>query len=58
MTGNLDSETQQEIMDIFRDLANKGKCVILVSHSPEVASQCDERYELIKQAKSRPGSKK
>ncbi len=47
-TGNLDSETQNEIMAIFRDLANQGKCVILVSHSPEVATMCDERYELVK----------
>ena len=31
-TGNLDSETQEEIIKIFRDLANQGKCVILVSH--------------------------
>lgn len=47
-TGNLDGETQQEIMDIFRQLADHGKCVILVSHSPEVAAFCDERYELKK----------
>lgn len=47
-TGNLDTETQNEIMDIFRELANQGKCVILVSHSPDVAAMCDERYELIK----------
>ena len=45
-TGNLDRETQKEIMEIFRELANQGKCVILVSHSPEVAAMCDERYEL------------
>lgn len=47
-TGNLDKETQDEIMEIFRDLANQGKCVILVSHSPDVAEACDERYELTK----------
>ena len=47
-TGNLDRDTQKEIMDIFRELANGGKCVILVSHSPEVAEMCDERYELTK----------
>lgn len=47
-TGNLDRDTQKEIMDIFRELANQGKCVILVSHSPEVAEMCDERYELTK----------
>ena len=47
-TGNLDRDTQKEIMEIFRDLANQGKCVILVSHSPDVAEMCDERYELTK----------
>ncbi len=47
-TGNLDTETQNEIMHIFLDLAEQGKCVILVSHSPEVAAMCDERYELKK----------
>lgn len=45
-TGNLDTDTQQEIMDIFRKLADSGKCVILVSHSPTVASMCDQCYEL------------
>ncbi|MGN0527920.1 MAG: ABC transporter ATP-binding protein [Eubacterium sp.] len=45
-TGNLDCETQNEIMAIFRSLANQGKCVILVSHSPQVAQMCDEIYEL------------
>ena len=47
-TGNLDRDTQKEIMDIFRDLTEQGKCVILVSHSPDVAAMCDERYELTK----------
>ena len=47
-TGNLDRDTQKEIMDIFRELANQGKCVILVSHSPDVATMCDECYELTK----------
>ena len=47
-TGNLDAETQNEIMDIFRRLAQAGKCVILVSHSPQVAQMCDECFELKK----------
>ncbi|MBQ6707443.1 MAG: ABC transporter ATP-binding protein [Clostridia bacterium] len=47
-TGNLDRDTQKEIMEIFRSLADQGKCVILVSHSPEVAQMCDEKYELVK----------
>ncbi len=52
-TGNLDRDTQKEIMDIFRELANQGKCVILVSHSPDVADMCDEKYELTKISKKR-----
>ena len=47
-TGNLDRDTQKEIMGIFRELTDAGKCVILVSHSSEVAEMCDERYELTK----------
>ena len=47
-TGNLDRETQNEIVEIFKSLAKQGKCVILVSHSAEVADMCDERYELTK----------
>jgi putative ABC transport system ATP-binding protein len=46
-TGNLDGETQDEIMQIFKDLAHKEeKCVIIVSHSPDVAKQADEVFEL------------
>lgn len=45
-TGNLDEETQDDIMAIFRELTLQGKCVILVSHSPKVASMCDECYDL------------
>ena len=52
-TGNLDGETQNEIIGIFRALADQGKCVILVSHSPQVASMCDERYELVKLNRSK-----
>ena len=48
-TGNLDGETEKSIMNIFKDLAASGKCVILVSHSPSVAKSCDVNYELKKQ---------
>lgn len=52
-TGNLDGDTQDEIMQIFRTLADQGKCVILVSHSPQVASMCDETNELKPQTKGK-----
>ena len=45
-TGNLDGETQEEIMSIFRGLANEGKSIILVTHSPIVAKSADVVYEL------------
>lgn len=45
-TGNLDVETQREIMKIFRRLADEGKCVIIVTHSPDVASAADVKFEL------------
>ena len=47
-TGNLDVETQQEIIGIFRMLAEEGKCVIIVTHSPDVAKTADFVYELKK----------
>lgn len=47
-TGNLDGETQSGIMKIFRSLADEGKCVIIVTHSPDVAREADVVYELSK----------
>ena len=40
-TGNLDKETEKEIMKIFRTLARERKCVILVTHSKNVADGAD-----------------
>lgn len=47
-TGNLDEETQNDIVSIFRELAEQGKCVIIVTHSKEVAEHADVVYELKK----------
>ena len=45
-TGNLDTDTQKDIMKILRNLADEGKCVIIVTHSPEVSKLSDVVYEL------------
>ncbi|MGN1276739.1 MAG: ATP-binding cassette domain-containing protein [Floccifex sp.] len=45
-TGNLDKETQDSIIDIFKDLSRQGKCIILVSHAKDVIEACDEKIEL------------
>lgn len=47
-TGNLDGETQDEILAILRKLADMGKCVIVVTHSPVVAKKSDIIYQLVK----------
>ncbi len=46
-TGNLDYETEQKVMQILIDLAHKSeKCVIIVTHSKEVAAYADIVYNL------------
>ena len=41
-TGNLDPATQDDIMRIFLDLAHQqGRCVIIVTHSPQIAEMSD-----------------
>jgi len=46
-TGNLDSETEQEIIRIFRMLAEEyGKTIIVVTHSNEVSKLSDKRVLL------------
>jgi putative ABC transport system ATP-binding protein len=41
-TGNLDGETEDTIIGLFRQLASeKDKCVIVVTHSEKVAKQAD-----------------
>ena len=47
-TGNLDGETEAEIIKILRDLANQGKCVIIVTPTPAVAKAADHIYDLSK----------
>lgn len=42
-TGNLDTATEKEIIDVFKDLAhNFGKTIIVVTHSDEVARMSDK----------------
>ena len=37
-TGNLDSQTSEEIMRVFEGLADSGQTVIMVTHEPDIAA--------------------
>jgi putative ABC transport system ATP-binding protein len=37
-TGNLDSQTSEEIMRVFEELATQGQTVIMVTHEPDIAA--------------------
>jgi putative ABC transport system ATP-binding protein len=38
-TGALDTRTSEEIMDIFDDLSQQGKTILLVTHEPDIAER-------------------
>jgi putative ABC transport system ATP-binding protein len=45
-TGNLDSSTSLEIMDLIRELHVGGQTVVIVTHEPEIAEQCQRVVRL------------
>lgn len=46
-TGNLDEKNSREILKIFIDLAhNDNKCVVIVTHSPSLATKCDVQLKI------------
>ena len=40
-TGNLDSRTSEEIMEVFRELHSQGNTIILITHDNDVARQAE-----------------
>ena len=47
-TGALDTETSQEIMDLFKRLnQDEGTTIIMVTHDPHVAAQCERVVKII-----------
>ena len=49
-TGNLDTKSTGEIMEIFKDLHSNGSTIILVTHEPDIA-QAAARQILVKDGK-------
>ena len=40
-TGNLDSRTAREVMDLLKQLHSEGQTIVIVTHDPRVAAQAD-----------------
>ncbi|UGV41889.1 ABC transporter ATP-binding protein [Methanococcoides orientis] len=47
-TGNLDSKTGKEIMELFTDLNNKGRTIIMITHDPNLAKKYADRVVYLK----------
>jgi putative ABC transport system ATP-binding protein len=45
-TGNLDSVTSEEIMQVFADLHRAGQTVIMVTHEPDIAAHAERTVVL------------
>ena len=46
-TGNLDSKTSREIMDIFRELHVQGNTIVLITHDNDVAKQASRAIHIL-----------
>ena len=45
-TGNLDSQTSEEIMTLFRELHAQGQTIVVVTHEPDIAAHMERRVVL------------
>jgi putative ABC transport system ATP-binding protein len=45
-TGNLDSKSNEEILNIFQKLNQNGRTIIIVTHNPEIARECQRQIHL------------
>jgi putative ABC transport system ATP-binding protein len=46
-TGNLDSATGQQIMELLRDLNQQGKTIVMVTHEPDIASFATRQLHML-----------
>ncbi|MDE3057803.1 MAG: ABC transporter ATP-binding protein [Bacteroidota bacterium] len=46
-TGNLDSKSGEDIMEIFRDLNSNGRTIILITHDKKIASYANRTFVIV-----------
>lgn len=46
-TGNLDSKTTNEIMDIFHELHERGNTIVIITHEDDVAAQAQRQIYIL-----------
>ncbi|HEX5275534.1 MAG TPA: ABC transporter ATP-binding protein [Candidatus Rubrimentiphilum sp.] len=45
-TGNLDSHSGATVLQLLRDIADRGQTIVMATHSPEAAKRCDRAIQL------------
>jgi putative ABC transport system ATP-binding protein len=46
-TGNLDSKTGVEILKVFHEMHDKGRTIVIVTHDPRIAEQCERIVSIV-----------
>jgi putative ABC transport system ATP-binding protein len=46
-TGNLDSKTSYEIMDIFKKLNKEGRTIVIITHEPDIAQYAKRLIKIV-----------
>lgn len=46
-TGALDQKTGEEVMQIFSDLNQQGKTIVIVTHDPNIAAKCNRIIKIV-----------
>ena len=45
-TGNLDSNTAEDVFTLFEELVRNGKTLLIVTHDQDIAARCSRRVQL------------
>ncbi len=56
-TGALDTTSGNQIMEIFRQLSDKGMTILMITHEPSIAKCADKTYHILDGQLLKPGDK-